>query len=129
MKTVFLLIYKFSRLVMTLVRATVLGTALGRRSMPRSLVAINPTLFSRQMSLSKPRRKRPSFDKYPIENELKGPDRGGLMEAYTHSQKNFDDYLSKASLSPWVPVPDPIARRMLEIAEAGPEDVSALPPL
>jgi hypothetical protein len=55
---------------------------------------------------------------------VQGPDRGGLMEAYTHSQKNFDDYLTKASLSPWVPVPDPVAKRMLEIAEAGPEDVS-----
>jgi hypothetical protein len=59
-----------------------------------------------------------------MDDEVQGPDRGGLMEAYTHSQKNFDEYLTKASLSPWVPVPDPVAKRMLEIAEVGPEDVS-----
>eukprot|EP00586_Coscinodiscus_wailesii_P005866 CAMPEP_0172487198 /NCGR_PEP_ID=MMETSP1066-20121228/16163_1 /TAXON_ID=671091 /ORGANISM="Coscinodiscus wailesii, Strain CCMP2513" /LENGTH=336 /DNA_ID=CAMNT_0013253653 /DNA_START=154 /DNA_END=1164 /DNA_ORIENTATION=+ len=39
------------------------------------------------------------------------------------SQDNIDSYLEEASLSPWVPTPDPIARRMLQIAEAGNNDV------
>lgn len=35
----------------------------------------------------------------------------------------FDEYLEIASLSPWVPTPDPVARRMLEIAEASEDDI------
>jgi hypothetical protein len=52
------------------------------------------------------------------------PDRGGLQQAFVPAEDNMDDYLAKASLSPWVPVPDPVARKMLEIAKAGPDDVS-----
>jgi len=34
-----------------------------------------------------------------------------------------DEYLKLASLSPWVPAPDIVVRRALEIAKAGPDDV------
>ena len=36
---------------------------------------------------------------------------------------SFDDYLKKSSLSPWVPTPDAVARRMLQLAQASPADV------
>jgi hypothetical protein len=36
---------------------------------------------------------------------------------------SFDDYLKKSSLSPWVPSPDSVARRMLQLAQASPTDV------
>ncbi|KAL9178396.1 hypothetical protein ACHAXT_000043 [Thalassiosira profunda] len=36
-----------------------------------------------------------------------------------------DEYLSLASLSPWVPCPDTVVRRALEIAEASADDVHA----
>lgn len=36
----------------------------------------------------------------------------------------MEEYLKFASLSPWVPVPDVVARRCLDIAKAGPDDVS-----
>jgi len=38
----------------------------------------------------------------------------------------FHEYLQIASLSPWVPTPDPVARRMLEVAEASESDVSEI---
>lgn len=36
---------------------------------------------------------------------------------------SVDEYLRRASLSPWVPTPDAAARRMLQIASAGVDDV------
>lgn len=38
---------------------------------------------------------------------------------------SMEEYLKFASLSPWVPVPDAVARRCLDIAKAGMNDVSA----
>jgi len=35
----------------------------------------------------------------------------------------MDEYLKFASLSPWVPCPDPVARKMLDISQIGPEDI------
>ena len=35
----------------------------------------------------------------------------------------MDEYLKFASLSPWVPCPDPVALRALDIAKVGPDDV------
>ena len=35
----------------------------------------------------------------------------------------MDEYLKFATLSPWVPCPDPVARRALDVAKVGPEDV------
>jgi len=35
----------------------------------------------------------------------------------------MDEYLKFASLSPWVPCPDPVARKMLDITQLGPDDV------
>lgn len=46
-----------------------------------------------------------------------------MLEGFRPSEDNFDDYLKKASLSPWVPVPDAVARKMLELAQAGPNDI------
>ncbi len=39
-------------------------------------------------------------------------------------ETTMDEYLKFATLSPWVPCPDPVARRCLDIAKAGPNDVS-----
>jgi len=47
---------------------------------------------------------------------------GKLEEPYEHREADLDAYLKKASLSPWVPVPDVVARKALDIAQAGPED-------
>jgi hypothetical protein len=40
-----------------------------------------------------------------------------------HQHGSFDDYLKKSSLSPWVPTPDAVARRMLQLADTSAEDI------
>ena len=112
-------------------RATALPAVLRCRSIPRSLV--RTTVVCRDLTTSSPRRRRPppSGAKYKLlgqEEQSRQPDRGGLQHAFAPSEDNFDDYLKKASLSPWVPVPDPVARKMLEIAKAGPDDVRDFSP-
>ena len=100
-------------------------SSVARRSIPRSLASV------RQFAAAA-RRRRPTavstkfekaLEKQQQELRLTQPDRGGLHQAFAPTEANFDDYLSKASLSPWVPVPDPVARKMLEISKAGPDDV------
>jgi hypothetical protein len=68
------------------------------------------------------RRLKPTRSRW--DNEYKMPDVGGLEQAFTPDEDNFDDYLKKVSLSPWVPTPDPVARRVLDLLNAGPDDVS-----
>ena len=41
------------------------------------------------------------------------------------NEVSMDEYLKFASLSPWVPCPDPVATRALDIARVGPDDVSS----
>jgi len=48
---------------------------------------------------------------------------GNLDEPYDYGTKTLDEYLKLASLSPWVPTPDVVARKMMDVAEAGPHDV------
>jgi hypothetical protein len=47
----------------------------------------------------------------------------GLSEPFQHEEKDLATYLAKTSLSPWVPVPEPVARKMLDLVCAGPQDV------
>jgi hypothetical protein len=47
---------------------------------------------------------------------------GKLQEPYQHGEDSLEDYLKKTSLSPWAPIPDSVARRMLDLAKAGPTD-------
>jgi hypothetical protein len=68
------------------------------------------------------RRLKPKRSKWDTEFQM--PDTGGLREAFTPDEDNFDDYLKKVSLSPWVPCPDPVARRVFDLLNAGPDDVS-----
>lgn len=47
-----------------------------------------------------------------------------LDEPYDHGLESFDAYLQTvATLSPWVPTPDVVARKILDVAHAGPGDV------
>jgi hypothetical protein len=39
--------------------------------------------------------------------------------------ESSEEYFKKTSLSPWVPIPDPIARKLFDMSAAGPDDVSA----
>lgn len=110
--------------------------ALCRHAIPRSLLTATSvtrtaasetsTVTCSFRSFATARRRRPKVvaTKYQhLEEQQQLPDRGGLQQAFVPAEQDFGDYLAKASLSPWVPVPDPVARKMLEIAKAGPEDI------
>jgi hypothetical protein len=107
--------------------------ALTTTAVRRSHALLRPIVFVLANEFSSTtRRKRPpavaTKYKYLDEGSQQHQvvDRGGLHQAFKPLEGNFDDYLKKASLSPWVPVPDPVARKMLDLAKAGPEDVSYL---
>ena len=51
------------------------------------------------------------------------PKFGKLQEPFKHDEDNVEDYLKKASLSPWVPLPDSAARKVFDVAEATADDV------
>jgi hypothetical protein len=48
---------------------------------------------------------------------------GNLEEPYDHGEESTEAYLLKASLSPWVPVSDVVARKMFDLAQATATDV------
>ena len=66
--------------------------------------------------------------KRQYEGKIKDPvlpsfDGAGLAEPFQPNESDPQDYLKKASLSPWVPVPDAVARSMLDMADASEEDI------
>ena len=52
------------------------------------------------------------------------PEITGLQEPYDGF--GAEDYHKKASLSPWVPIPDPIARKLFDMSRPTPDDVRNL---
>lgn len=57
------------------------------------------------------------------------PESAGLSQPYSFGGEDgegTEEYLKKTSLSPWVPIPDPIARNLFDMARTGPEDVSCI---
>lgn len=68
------------------------------------------------------RRLKPTRSRW--DTEFKMPDTGGLREVFDPDEDNIADYLKKASLSPWVPTPDPVARRVFDLLNATEDDVS-----
>lgn len=54
------------------------------------------------------------------------PESAGLSQPYSFGGEDgegTEEYLKKTSLSPWVPIPDPIARNLFDMARTGPEDI------
>jgi hypothetical protein len=49
-------------------------------------------------------------------------DFGDLQLPYEHGEENVDEYLKKTTLSPWVPMPDSAARKMMDLAAATASD-------
>ena len=49
-------------------------------------------------------------------------DFGALQLPYEHGEATIEDYLKKASLSPWVPMPDSAARKMFDLSAATSSD-------
>ena len=46
-----------------------------------------------------------------------------MNKPFEVSGGDFHEYMKKANLSPWVPVPDPVARKMLELGKANKDSV------
>ena len=53
------------------------------------------------------------------------PKAGGMDSPFEYTGENLDEYKEKASLSPWTPVPDSVARKIFDRADPQDEDVSA----
>jgi hypothetical protein len=53
------------------------------------------------------------------------PTLGGMEEPLEYSGDTLDEYTEKASLSPWTPVPDSVARKIFDRAEPTQDDVSS----
>jgi hypothetical protein len=51
------------------------------------------------------------------------PSFGRLEEPYEHGETDMEEYLNKTSLSPWAPIPDAVARKVFDVAQAKPEDI------
>ena len=66
------------------------------------------------------RRLKPARSRW--NTEFKMPDVGGLGEVF-EPDEDMNEYLKKVSLSPWVPTPDPVARRVLDLLNANKDDV------
>ncbi|CAB9523655.1 RNA methylase [Seminavis robusta] len=76
------------------------------------------------------RRKRAKFGTVKIEGTM--PPRelpeatSSLNQPYSYGGtegESSDEYFKKTSLSPWVPIPDPIARKLFDMSAAGPDDI------
>lgn len=108
-----------------------------RRQILRSYVeALSPldtgpcSIFSRNFTTQRARRrKRPNYGIGKMEGTgppKQAPSRSALDAPYSYGGadgSNTEEYLKKTSLSPWVPIPDPIARKLFDMTEAGPDDV------
>jgi hypothetical protein len=77
------------------------------------------------------RRPRPNYGRAKFEGTGPPkvlPEMGGLSQPLAYGGAEGEDteaYLKKTSLSPWVPTPDPIARKLFDMSAPTPEDVSA----
>jgi hypothetical protein len=70
------------------------------------------------------RRKRTKYEKYitPQPGSRLLPSSGGLEDPFRYSGDSLEDYSEKATLSPWTPVPDSVARKIFDITDPTPDD-------
>jgi hypothetical protein len=80
------------------------------------------------------RRKRPKIEKainarighnLPSDNVSGGTAGSGLSTPFVYSGDSVEEYVGKATLSPWTPVPDSVARRIFDNANVQEDDVRA----
>lgn len=80
--------------------------------------------LARQMSSTR-RRKRKKYEKYTsIKSGADLPGQSsGLETPFQYSGENLDEYTELATLSPWTPVPDSVARKIFDRADVQQDDV------
>lgn len=67
------------------------------------------------------RRRRPRFE--TLKTSGTSLRFGRLETPYEHDEESMEDYLKKASLSPWVPLSDAAARKIFDLAQSTTDDV------
>jgi hypothetical protein len=68
------------------------------------------------------RRKRTKYEQFN-EAQLQERRQPNQQEAFVYSGDNLDEYVEKANLSPWTPVPDSVARKIFDSARPTADDV------
>mmetsp|Transcript_17017 Transcript_17017/g.41461 ORF Transcript_17017/g.41461 Transcript_17017/m.41461 type:complete len:134 (+) Transcript_17017:254-655(+) len=87
---------------------------------------LSPTCFLARHMSSTIRRKRKKYEKYTsikLGAELPGQS-SGLENPFQYSGENLEEYTEMATLSPWTPVPDSVARKIFDRADVQGDDVS-----
>lgn len=103
-------------------------SSISSRGINRSFNAtriINLSASTRKAPGSGLRRRRifPSQVKVPIYGSFRTDESfGNLSEPYKFREDDLESYLQKTSLSPWVPLPDAVARKVFDLAMVTPED-------
>jgi hypothetical protein len=74
------------------------------------------------VTLRRKRKKYENFDSPQMGHQLLQGS-SGLEDPFQYSGDSLEEYSEKATLSPWTPVPDSVARKIFDLAEPTPEDV------
>lgn len=104
---------------------------LSRRTRLSNFDGVSGTIIGPQYSLGRHmsntmRRKRKKYEKYTsikLNSELPGQS-SGLETPFQYSGENLEEYTEMATLSPWTPVPDSVARKIFDRADIQEGDVS-----
>ena len=67
------------------------------------------------------RRKRVAYENF--DNPQLGTNTPAMSDPFVYSGDSVEEYTGKATLSPWTPVPDSVARRIFDIAQVQEDDV------
>jgi hypothetical protein len=101
-------------------------------AVPQSSSEISPKLADHgqvsQRCFSTFRRKRPKYEKFNNpEMGTQFPPASGMEDPFEYTGDTIDEYTEKATLSPWTPVPDSVARKIFDRADPQDDDVSRVP--
>lgn len=91
-------------------------------TMNRSNLFKNTSYHHQQRQLATISIRRPRKYEGPYKATGNMSNFGNLQEPFQHGENSMAEYLKKTSLSPWTPIPDAVARKMLDLAKAGPAD-------
>ena len=69
------------------------------------------------------RRKKTKYEKYNEAQLQNAPTASTIEDPFQYSGETLDEYVTKANLSPWTPVPDSVARKIFDNAMPSDEDV------
>jgi len=95
-----------------------------RQRQQRQSFSSAPSNIPKSSAALPSRRKRIWVGQYPTGgSELPTNGSSGLQEAYDHGYESFDEYTQMADLSPWVPLPDSVVRKVFDLAQANHDDI------